>query len=126
MVSFVGFKVFDLGNFNFVRLKSSFCSGEEEGNNGAVDVILGELEMISLNANKLDFLGFVESLETESVILVEVAFLEWLKVARSIELLEPLGLLGVDHSVLSEHHEHGAVESSEVSLSAFLDRSLLG
>ena len=70
MVSFVGFKVFDLGNFNFVRLKSSFCSGEKEGNNGVVDVILSELKMISLNANKLDLLGFVKSLETKSIILI--------------------------------------------------------
>ena len=117
--------MFDLGNFNFERLKWLICSGEKEWDDGVVDVILSELEMVTLNANKLDLLGFVESLETESVVLVEVTVLECLNIAIRVELLEPLGLLRIHHSVLSEHHEHSAVESSELGLSGFLDISLL-
>ena len=81
MVGNVGFKVFDLGNFNFESLKSSICSGEKEGDDGVVDVVLAELKMVTFNANKLDLLGLVESLKSKSVVLVEVAILECLNVA---------------------------------------------
>ena len=62
--------------------------------------------MVTLHAYKLDLFGFVESLEADNVVLVKVTVLECLNIAILVKLLEPFGLLRIDHSVLSEHHEH--------------------
>lgn len=96
------------------------CSGEEEGNDGVVDIVLRELEMVAIDGDELDLLGLVEALEAEHVVLVEVALGHVSELTLLVELLEPLGLLGEDHGVLSEHHELKAVEGREALLAGGL------
>ena len=73
--------------------------------------------MVADHGDKLDSAGLVEGLDTKVIVLVEVRVLEGLEVAVGVHLLEPLRLLGVNHGVLGEHHEHGAVEGGEALLS---------
>ena len=101
------------------------CSGKEEGNDSVADIILAKLEMITDDGDELNSASFVESSNTEVVVLVEVRVLEGLNVAISIHLLEPLRFLGMNHGVLSEHHEEGTIESREALLSSSLDRGIL-
>merc|ERR1719469_158594 len=91
-------------------------SRHKEGDDGVVDVILTELKMVTDDAGENDLVGFVEGLDSEEIVLVEVAVLEGLESAIGVELLEPLGLLGVDHGVLGEHHEESSVEGLHVGL----------
>jgi hypothetical protein len=48
----------------------------KERHESVVDIILGELEMVAFNADELNFLLVHESLETNVIVDVEVAFLE--------------------------------------------------
>ena len=92
-------------------------SVHEERNEGVGDISLGELEMVTLDLGECDFLSLVEGLESNQVVLVEVAILKGHNaLIFGIEGLEPLRLLGVDHSVLGEHDKHESVECFEVRL----------
>merc|ERR1719469_949138 len=93
-------------------------SRHKEGDDGVVDVILSELEMVTNDAGENDLVGLVKGLNSEEVVLVEVTILEGLEGAIGVELLEPLGLLGVDHGVLGEHHEESTVKSGEFGLAS--------
>ena len=89
----------------------------EERNEGVRDVVLRELEMVAFNLGECDFLGFVESLKSDQIVLVEVTVLKWHNtLVLVVESLEPFGLLWVDHSVLGEHDEHERVEVREFGL----------
>lgn len=96
------------------------CSGEEEGDDGVVDVVLAELQVVAHDRRVDDLAGLIERTKTNVVILVEVAVGEGLHAAIQIELLEPLGLLGVNHGVLGEHGEQGAVQGGEALLTGGL------
>jgi hypothetical protein len=48
----------------------------KERHESVVDIILGELEMVTFNADELNFLLVHEGLETNVIVDVEVAFLE--------------------------------------------------
>jgi len=61
----------------------------EEWNEGVVDIILGELEVISLNADELNFLVIHERLETNVVVDVEITVFKFLNAASLGRLLEP-------------------------------------
>ena len=96
------------------------CSGKEEGDDGVVDVVLAELQVVAHDRRVDDLAGLIERTKTNVVILVEVAVGEGLHAAIQIELLEPLGLLGVNHGVLGEHGEQGAVQGGEALLTGGL------
>ena len=85
----------------------------EEGDEGVGDVFSSELEMIALNLDELNFLGFVEGLEADGVRVVPVTLVKRLNLHEVVEALEPLRLFRVDDGILVKHDEHGAVESRE-------------
>ena len=95
-------------------------SREKEGNNSVLNVFFSELEMVTNNRDKLDLASLVEGLDTELVVLVEIGVFEGHQIAILVELLEPLGLLGVDHGVFGEHHEECTVEGGEALLAGWV------
>jgi len=69
--------------------------------------------VVSVDRDELDLAGFVEGLESDPVLVVEVGLLELEEVSFGVHLLEPLTLVWVDHGVLGEGNEHEAIEGGE-------------
>ena len=109
----------ETGRVSVFEFKSP-CSGEEEGNDGVVDVISSELQMVTYNFNELDPASLIEGLHAKVVVLVEVRVLKGHHAAKLVQLLEPLGLFGVHHCVLREHHQERSVKGREAGLSISL------
>jgi hypothetical protein len=87
----------------------------EEGDEGVGDVFSSELEMIALNLDELNFLGFVEGLEADGVRVVPVTLVKRLNLHEVVEALEPLRLFRVDHSIFVKHYGHEGVDRRESS-----------
>ena len=90
----------------------------QEWDEGVFDVILGEGQMVSWKGDELNLTGFVQSFDTNVIILIEFGGIQWEdSLAIFIQRLEPCGLLWIDDSVLIELDKHSSVEVRELGSS---------
>jgi hypothetical protein len=89
-------------------------SGDQEWNENVVNVALTELEVVTLDADKLDFPRFVELSQADIVIYVEVRIFKGLDSPHVVvELLEPFRLFRENHRVLRKKHQHSTIQLRE-------------
>ena len=83
-----------------------------------MNILLRELEMVSVNRHELNLSSLVKSLDTNVIILIESGGVQWENSLSILsEGLEPGALLWIDHRVLLEHHKHCLVDVREGGLS---------
>ena len=74
--------------------------------------------MVSLNADVVHLASVGQIFQANVIVIVEVSSVQRQDVlVLSIHSLEPCSLLGIDHSILVEHNQHGSVQARESGLS---------
>lgn len=69
--------------------------------------------MVTGKRNVLNLASFGKVLKTDIVLVVEIGGVQWEDISVSVKLLEPGGLLWIDHGVVLEHDKHGSVQTGE-------------
>jgi len=75
--------------------------------------------MIALDLGESELLGFIKSLQTDVIILVEWLIFKFHNISFFVKSLEPSCLLWIDHGIFREHTEETGIDSTEGALSEF-------
>lgn len=76
--------------------------------------------MVSWQGDELDLTGFVQSFDTNVVLVVEISSIQWKDVAFFVKRLEPSSFFWIRNGILIEFDKHGSVDFSEFRSSSFV------
>lgn len=77
----------------------------EEGDHGVFQVSFRKLQVLTLDCGVVGTARLGQVLQADKVLIVEVGGVEWKELAMLVKLLEPCGLLWIDHSIFAEFNE---------------------
>ena len=97
----------------------------QEWDESVFNVSLRELKMVSWEGHKLDLTGFIQSFDSNEIIVVEVSSVQRKDVSLLVKRLEPCGLLWVDDGISVEHNKHSSVKIGELSSSEIVVVSVI-
>ena len=88
----------------------------EEGSNNIFNLLVAELEVITIEFNEFDATSLIKCLESDVVLLVKLSLFHWEDCAIGLKFMEPSSFFGIDHGVVGEHNKECACEGGEAAI----------
>ena len=81
----------------------------KSGDDDVVEIVMSELEMVSLDTHEVYLVGIHQNFEPNFIIFVEVGVFYFEECIVLVKFPEPFAFLWVDHGVFGEHDQQNMV-----------------